>query len=182
MSEIVRFYHYCQFTKQFVEDTDAEYDPIMNELMIPANCTIVKPHKCKKLEINIFDEASNSWYVVPNLVGVQVYMKTNPENSFVWQEIGQIDNGFTTKKPKYSWYVWSEHDNKWICDTSALLSIKLKERQQLLYSTDWYVTRFIETGKPIPEAISKFRNKLRNIEFSKNWPNVKMPQLPVVNS
>lgn len=41
-------------------------------------------------------------------------------------------------------------------------NFELKQRayQQLL-QTDWYVTRFIETGKPIPADILELRNKIR---------------------
>lgn len=40
---------------------------------------------------------------------------------------------------------------------------ELKQRayQQLL-QTDWYVSRFIETGKPIPSDILELRNQIRN--------------------
>jgi len=40
---------------------------------------------------------------------------------------------------------------------------ELKQRayQQLL-QTDWYVSRFIETGKAIPADILELRNKIRN--------------------
>jgi len=42
-------------------------------------------------------------------------------------------------------------------------NFELKQRayQQLL-QTDWYVTRFIETGKAIPADILELRNKIRN--------------------
>ena len=39
--------------------------------------------------------------------------------------------------------------------------LKQKAHQQLL-QTDWYVTRFVETGKPIPSDILELRNKIRN--------------------
>jgi len=40
---------------------------------------------------------------------------------------------------------------------------ELKQRayQQLL-QTDWYVVRFIETGKPIPQDVLDMRNEIRN--------------------
>jgi hypothetical protein len=43
-------------------------------------------------------------------------------------------------------------------------SFELKQiaHQQLL-QTDWYVIRFIETGKPIPPDILELRNNIRNI-------------------
>lgn len=38
---------------------------------------------------------------------------------------------------------------------------KQRAYQQLL-QTDWYVTRFVETGKPIPADILELRNQIRN--------------------
>jgi len=39
--------------------------------------------------------------------------------------------------------------------------LKKIAHQQLL-ETDWYITRFIETGKAIPADILELRNKIRN--------------------
>ena len=43
-------------------------------------------------------------------------------------------------------------------------SFELKQiAYQQLLQTDWYVIRFIETGKPIPPDILELRNNIRNI-------------------
>jgi hypothetical protein len=42
-----------------------------------------------------------------------------------------------------------------------LQELKNKQYQELL-ETDWYVTRYIETGIPIPENILQIRQEIRN--------------------
>lgn len=42
------------------------------------------------------------------------------------------------------------------------IASKKEEAKILLAETDWYITRFIETGKPIPEEILELRNSIRN--------------------
>jgi len=37
-----------------------------------------------------------------------------------------------------------------------------KQAYEKLLETDWYVTRFAETGKPIPNDILELRNNIRN--------------------
>jgi selenocysteine-specific translation elongation factor len=41
------------------------------------------------------------------------------------------------------------------------IELKKQQHQQLL-ETDWYVTRFAETGNPIPADILELRNRIRN--------------------
>jgi Tfp pilus assembly protein PilZ len=48
---------------------------------------------------------------------------------------------------------------------NELLELELLNKKELhkkLSETDWYVTRFVETGKPIPQDILDLRQKIRN--------------------
>lgn len=52
------------------------------------------------------------------------------------------------------------------------INIKISKLQSQLYSTDWYVTRYSETGKEIPQNIRDERESLRN-EISKLKDSIK---------
>lgn len=43
------------------------------------------------------------------------------------------------------------------------LQAKINEAKEYLASTDWYVTRFTETGKEIPEEVKIKREEARTI-------------------
>lgn len=52
--------------------------------------------------------------------------------------------------------------NSWMYDDDALLQIAINfEANELLRSTDWYVTRFAETGVAIPQEILDMRATAR---------------------
>ncbi len=53
------------------------------------------------------------------------------------------------------------------------------EMQKLLAKTDWYVTRFAETGTEIPASIKDYRSAVRAVENQENFPDeVVWPELP----
>jgi hypothetical protein len=171
------FYHYEEFTKCFIAKTDAEYDPIGHELMIPANCVTVKPPKCRKYEIAIWCETNDRWLIESNFVGCTVYLKHDCRESVIWHTIGCLPEQFTKNKPKSNYDKWCTVTNTWRFDEQALTSSKLAERHAALCSTDWYVLRFIETGEPIPENVKAYRQKLRDMTSHKNWPKCRLPKL-----
>ena len=50
-----------------------------------------------------------------------------------------------------------------IIDNSELdLILKNEQKFKDLEKTDWYITRFVETGEPIPSEILKERELIRN--------------------
>ena len=57
---------------------------------------------------------------------------------------------------------WSTKDNLTHSDIKYQENkTLLTQLEQYLISTDWYVTRSIETGKPIPDDIKKLRQEAR---------------------
>lgn len=171
------FYHYDAQTKQFLLRTEAEYDPIRGDLMIPANCVLSKPPKVNKHQIAVWVDIDSKWAVVQNFIGRKVYLKANYEIHTIWSSLGAIDSQWTLRQPKTSHVKWSEHEDCWISDDQKLLENKLAARNYALCSTDWYVLRFIETGEPIPENVKAYRQKLRDMTSHKNWPKCRLPKL-----
>ncbi|MDR1310738.1 MAG: phage tail assembly chaperone [Burkholderiaceae bacterium] len=52
-------------------------------------------------------------------------------------------------------------------------------RDALLLETDWYVVRFAETGKEIPETMLAYRQALREINQQSGYPfDIEWPVLP----
>ena len=62
----------------------------------------------------------------------------------------------------YSYDTVIEDTNSWMYDDDALLQRAINfEADEFLRSTDWYVTRQTETGKPIPAEVSMSRDAAR---------------------
>ena len=62
----------------------------------------------------------------------------------------------------YSYDTVIEDANSWMYDDDALLQRAINfEANELLRSTDWYVTRFAETGVAIPQEILDMRAAAR---------------------
>jgi hypothetical protein len=104
------------------------------------------------------------YFILKNLETLEVYCAPNgtqPENSLpffannfvkacfdVYPNPTTVIEGATTEEIDF-------YNNE-------ILLQKKKEAHDLLKETDWYIIRFQETGKPIPQEILDLREQIRN--------------------
>lgn len=63
--------------------------------------------------------------------------------------------------------------------TAAKFNAFITERNNRLDTTDWVVTRSLETNEPIPEACLTYRQALRDLpETTTDYDNVEWPIKP----
>ena len=165
------FYHYDSVTLEYTNTTDADYDPIANQLMIPAFATIVKPLNTRANYACIF--INNNWQYVLDNRGRFVWNKTTKESRIV-EHIGELSEEWTFLEPN-SIDVWSI--DKWSPDSTLASEQLLSKRKKLLAETDWYVTYCVETGKDIPANVKEYRQALRDITLNPKFPFCELPQL-----
>lgn len=55
------------------------------------------------------------------------------------------------------------------------------QRNGMLAQSDVAVLRFFELGKPVPEALVKYRQELRDITLDPQWPDVTFPTFPTLD-
>ena len=66
----------------------------------------------------------------------------------------------------------------WILNAEDAWRAVRRRRDELLSSTDWMVTRFMETAQPIAEGWSEYRQALRDIMLQTDPTNIVWPQPP----
>ena len=70
-----------------------------------------------------------------------------------------------------------------LADRSAELEARLRGQRELnLLSSDWVVTKALESGTPVPTAWVTYRTALRDITSHANWPNLQGGDWPTVPS
>lgn len=70
--------------------------------------------------------------------------------------------------------------NKDLADRNAELEARLRGQRELnLLSSDWVVTKALESGTPVPTAWVTYRTALRDITTHANWPNLQADDWPV---
>ena len=68
-------------------------------------------------------------------------------------------------------------------DRIAELEARLRGHRELnLLSSDWVVTKALESGTPVPTAWVTYRTALRDITSHANWPNLQGDDWPTVPS
>jgi hypothetical protein len=85
-----------------------------------------------------------------------VSKKTNDEMEF-YTEVPILGNFI---KFKFDGNAWVEG-----ASTEEIADLSQQKKQianELLKETDWYITRFAETGKEIPKEILEFRQQIRD--------------------
>lgn len=71
--------------------------------------------------------------------------------------------------------------DKDLADRSAELEARLRGQRELnLLSSDWVVTKALESGTPVPTAWVTYRTALRDITTHANWPNLQADDWPTV--
>lgn len=86
------------------------------------------------------------------------------KNGSTWMQVWEVQN----KSPEQ------------IATESQIKAVSVRnERDGLLRMTDWVVTRFIESGTPIPPTYTAYRTTLRNITSQPGFPwDVQWPDKP----
>ncbi len=80
-------------------------------------------------------------------------------NINIKQEVRNIDG---VSIDGYSYDTVIEDANSWMYDDAALLQRAINyEADEYLKSTDWYISRYSETGKAIPEEVKTARDEAR---------------------
>ena len=70
-----------------------------------------------------------------------------------------------------------------LADRSAEIEARARGQRELnLLSSDWVVTKALESEKPVPTAWVTYRTALRNITAHPNWPNLHSDDWPTVPS
>ena len=172
----MKIYHY-DIDNIFTESTIAEVDPIEKKPLIPANSTTVKPEIIRKGWCNIFDEKTSTWQESIDCRGTKIYDKETGEEIEI-KNIGEYDKSLFTEKEFIRDHIWK--DDEWVQDIEKLKLYRISERTAYLESTDWYVIRKLETGKEIPSEVLEYREKLRKVENSDNFPYGELPVLEIV--
>ena len=68
-------------------------------------------------------------------------------------------------------------------DRIAELEARLRGHRELnLLSSDWVVTKALESGTPVPTAWVTYRTALRDITSHANWPNLQGDDWPTLPS
>jgi hypothetical protein len=94
------------------------------------------------------------------------YLGINTKKTAIEQELIYVEIPVITSfiKPKWDNENWIEGASQEEIDSynNEILIQKKKEANELLKETDWYIIRFQETGKLIPQEILDLREEIRN--------------------
>lgn len=144
-------YMFDSFNGEYLYESFADPSPLEPGVWIyPSNSTLAKPEgfNLKENEALVFDESKNKWSVVPDFRGKVYYLSTGEE--VLITDVNELvpDDAFL-ERPSQTYFTDEEK--------------KIFEAKLYLSNTDWYVTRFIETGKSIPEEVTVKRQECRDI-------------------
>lgn len=164
----MKVYKYNE-NKIYIGEEEALLDPLetkyqgKNIYLLPANATFEKP-KLKENEVAVFE--GNKWNYYKNILGKYYYedglheIKDIKDKHLVLtdEEVAKINSGMTCeiKDGKYKVYFSEKQKAK----------KRIVELEYYLSSTDWYCSRFVDTGEEIPAEIKKARQDARE-EISK---------------
>ena len=79
-------YHYNPQTKEYIGQSEMEFDPIGHEPMIPAYATVVEAPQFEEQEIPVFED--NGWVVKPDFRGTKYWIDHDTEKEI--KEIGEV--------------------------------------------------------------------------------------------
>ena len=90
-------------------------------------------------------------------------------------ELGELKN--KPIKPDSN-YVFNYVTKAWEPDSSIALAAVKSKRNDLLFASDWIVTRAMDVGTPVPEDWRVYRQALRDITLQPDIFNIIWPTAP----
>ncbi len=159
----MKVYKYDE-NKIYIGEEEALLDPLetkyqgKNIYLLPANATFEKP-KLKENEVAVFE--GGKWKYYKNILGKYYYENglhkiidvKDKHLVLTDEEVEKINSGMTCeiKDGKYKVYFSEKQKAK----------KRIVELEYYLSSTDWYCSRFVDTGEEIPAEIKKARQDAR---------------------
>lgn len=108
-----------------------------------------------------------TWELIEDNRGTVFYLNGVP---YKMETLGPLPDGAQVQKA-------GEAAPGDVQETSAEDTMR-KERDRLLAASDVLALRYLELGQAVPEALVKYRQELRDMPLSEDWPNVAFPILP----
>ena len=125
-------YNYDFITKEMINETQCELDPIDNLPLVPGFATQIAPPSCLVTEKCVFDETLNQWIIEQDNRGV-VYDITTQEPS-EYNILGKLPNNLTKLSPTPN-QKWDSVSKTWVTDLVKLVSLK-KQEIETAYQTE----------------------------------------------
>lgn len=107
-------------------------------------------------------------------LGVLVGKGTNASHYVQLTDLSIVEK---PERPSVS-HDWDYHTKQWLFNLEAAWGTVRIERDRLLQSTDWRVTKAAELGQPIDLAWAVYRQALRNITLQADPLNIIWPTMP----
>lgn len=120
----INVYGFDYLTREFTGEYEAHIAPHTG---LPGNSTTVEPPEFVEGKIAVYDIDSATWNLETDLRGLTAWHKITKKPFYI-DEIGDIDDKFTTIKPDSDFDVWD--GEKWVKDGKAEARFRLQEEEQ----------------------------------------------------
>jgi hypothetical protein len=154
-------FHYHPQTREFLGQSEAKPHPKREgEFLIPAFATEIPLPETSLSEGHKWQFGNDAWNEVEDHRGEEVY-STDTGKKVDIQDLGPLPENVTPLAQATPEDTWDGAG--WQTPDPAIPTADdvRQEARKRLYPTDWYVTRFAETGEVVPTAISNYRTAVR---------------------